>query len=741
MASHIRDPGEASRGLVAGDHACAFHFGRAERAALLRAHLEAGLTAGETCFYVVRPQEATALHDRLTEAFGSPEHPRLVLPTTPGPRSPVSRYLGALDDDPSVVGMSPDANAVRVLSDLVWLRRQQRSPNELADYESHLRSRLSDRHGVALCLWDLDDDEPGTIADVLVTHPKLLLGGQVVASPWYVADQDQTSVGSDDSQVWTVLALGALMALVDDQRMIGRLAAAALRGVKGLELDGIFTVDDGWRWTSDALGEPQQLTSLEGRLTALPEAGGRLPGAGRARWGLPLQGPDGGFGHVVVSAEHEPASRDRFLTRLVVQQAGLALANTQEQERRRTTSLQLRHTRTALADATALLDWNMAVRERLKQVVTTGGGQHDIAYAVHDMTGHTVAVEDPDGNLTAWAGPEEPEPTDRSDAQRQQLIARAMGVRRPVHEHDRLVAVAHRKDHVLGLLSLMDPVDEIGEGEMLAVEDGATLLALELDHVRELAEAETRLGRNLLAELLDGNAEPAVVERARAIGFDVDRPHRVVVVESAPPRDADAFFHAVRRAARDTGFGPWLTSHRSGVVLVTDAGPPWEPLRRAILDESGLASCRLGVGHSHRDPSELPTSLRQAKLALKLQAVVGPVDQAVEFEQLGIYRLLADIAETTDLERYIATWLRPLEALLDYDEVNRSDLVATLSQYLESGGRHHLAAQALNVHRSTLKYRMQRIREITGCDLADPDTRFNLQLSTRAWQTLVRLRP
>jgi DNA-binding PucR family transcriptional regulator len=63
-----------------------------------------------------------------------------------------------------------------------------------------------------------------------------------------------------------------------------------------------------------------------------------------------------------------------------------------------------------------------------------------------------------------------------------------------------------------------------------------------------------------------------------------------------------------------------------------------------------------------------------------------------------------------------------------------------LSQYLECGGGYDATAAALSVHRSTLKYRLQRIREISGHDLADPDTDFNLQLATRAWRTLQTLR-
>jgi DNA-binding PucR family transcriptional regulator len=39
-----------------------------------------------------------------------------------------------------------------------------------------------------------------------------------------------------------------------------------------------------------------------------------------------------------------------------------------------------------------------------------------------------------------------------------------------------------------------------------------------------------------------------------------------------------------------------------------------------------------------------------------------------------------------------------------------------------------------------LKYRLQRIREISGYDLTESDARFNLQLATRAWTALTALR-
>ncbi|MDQ1414154.1 MAG: hypothetical protein QOE07_2742, partial [Acidimicrobiaceae bacterium] len=49
-------------------------------------------------------------------------------------------------------------------------------------------------------------------------------------------------------------------------------------------------------------------------------------------------------------------------------------------------------------------------------------------------------------------------------------------------------------------------------------------------------------------------------------------------------------------------------------------------------------------------------------------------------------------------------------------------------------------AKAIAVHRSTLKYRLQRIEEISGYNLSVPDIQFNLQVATRAWQVLETVR-
>lgn len=51
--------------------------------------------------------------------------------------------------------------------------------------------------------------------------------------------------------------------------------------------------------------------------------------------------------------------------------------------------------------------------------------------------------------------------------------------------------------------------------------------------------------------------------------------------------------------------------------------------------------------------------------------------------------------------------------------------------------RHDATAESLAIHRSTLRYRLQRIRDISGNDLANVEDRLNLQVATRVWKIIL----
>jgi DNA-binding PucR family transcriptional regulator len=86
-----------------------------------------------------------------------------------------------------------------------------------------------------------------------------------------------------------------------------------------------------------------------------------------------------------------------------------------------------------------------------------------------------------------------------------------------------------------------------------------------------------------------------------------------------------------------------------------------------------------------------------------------------------------------ELEKFVQHWLGDLA---DYDAARGTQLVLTLAEYLDHDGSVDATAAVLAVHRNTVRYRLRRVRELSGHDLGLPDTLFHLQLATRAWRTL-----
>jgi sugar diacid utilization regulator len=552
-------------------------------------------------------------------------------------------------------------------------------------------------------------------------------------------DGDQAgSLRGQLTNLRALLVLSILMTESAEEGQILRLATSSASSLGGWRVAG-FAIGETW-WTAGR-ADGAIAADLAGQLAGLPEAGGpvTVPGSGWAR-AYPLRSIGGRIGHLVVCAPHEPPPEEQFLAQVLAQQTGVAVSNAHLHRRERETAQQLARTNSALGETVDTLRHGMQIHERLTRVAAAGEGASGIAEALHDLTGLRVAVEDRYGNLTAWAGPDRPDRYPKQSAyEREQLMRRLMAAGRSVRDGGRIVALASPRPGVLGLIALVDPGRRAGTTDVMALEHGATVLAVELARLRGLADAELRVRRELVHDLLTGTDDESAGLRAEALGYDLGLPHQVAVVEvtSIAPVTEDVL-HAVRRALRKQQLPGLLGTMSGAVMVVAPAGEAeWEALRQAIGAELGGGRCRLAVGDAYPRPSQLTRSLREARLAMRLQKASGAAERTSVFADLDVLRMLASVDDLSDVEEFVGRWLGPLAS---YDERKGTDLVQTLSQYLQHGGGYEATSRALSVHRSTLKYRLQRIRELTGLDLSDPETHFNLELATRAWLTLRALR-
>ena len=126
----------------------------------------------------------------------------------------------------------------------------------------------------------------------------------------------------------------------------------------------------------------------------------------------------------------------------------------------------------------------------------------------------------------------------------------------------------------------------------------------------------------------------------------------------------------------------------------------------------------VSVGFS--GPAEAPAGLAAAQ-----REVISVMDSLARFKRWRT-GLLAAVSD----ERLVDYTRRHLGPLVEHDMARKGSLVPTLRAYLETGEQQE-AAKRLRVHPNTLRYRLDRIREISGVDLEDPETRLNMAVALR----------
>ncbi|MFE0517746.1 PucR family transcriptional regulator [Streptomyces sp. NPDC058954] len=461
-------------------------------------------------------------------------------------------------------------------------------------------------------------------------------------------------------------------------------------------------------------------------------------------WGraLGLRGLEGLHGYLVVTSRSRPSEAERSLLATIVGHTAAALSVAFAHHRRREDALELhrlRDERTSLQrqliSVVAELGYQRAVHVLMTDVAASSGGEEAITRALHRLTGLPALVEDRFGRLRSWTGPGRPDPYPEPDPVRQDdmlhAVARQAG---PVRVKDRLIALVRPHGEVLGVLAVVDAQDEADEHTVLALEHAAASLAPQLTHLRDLAEVELRLHRELVDDLLAGTDEASAYARSEAVGHDLHRSNYIVVVQWRNRTADDSFAQTVGRTASAVGMRSLLTRRADHVVLVADDRPHARALYEALARETGTRSGTIGVSAPCDALDDIPHGYEEAQRAMEVRRHSRERYGTTFFDELGLYRILGPGNDYRELETFVQEWLGQL---IDYDSRHHTAMVETLSRYFDCGGNYDETAESLAIHRSTLRYRLQRIRDISGNDLANVEDRLNLQVATRVWKIVL----
>ena len=364
----------------------------------------------------------------------------------------------------------------------------------------------------------------------------------------------------------------------------------------------------------------------------------------------------------------------------------------------------------------------------ITDAVESGVGLPEVVRAAARALDASLVLIDTSSSVLAVAA--------RSTADERALMADAAGV----ETHELRVG-----DAVVGRLRARGRTGEPPPALLRVV---TTLIASEVERLRAPERASEAAQAAFLAAVLRRAVTDRgdIVARAAELGVDVAAGAAMIVVRTHhfAPADDDwrgRVLAAAERASRASAPGSLAAVVDAGHVVVLLPAENDAEARRvagAVARElrSSLHGFTFAVGHSRvaADPADLYRAGNEALLAANV-AEAGPDDSVLAFEETGAYRLLlpAMSEDPAELQRFFAETVEPL---VTYDEQYETDLVQTLETFLDADANVAGTAARLFTHRHTIRYRLERVRDLTGLDVSSTDGREKLGLGLKAMRVL-----
>ena len=371
-----------------------------------------------------------------------------------------------------------------------------------------------------------------------------------------------------------------------------------------------------------------------------------------------------------------------------------------------------------------------ATLEALSEAIESGAGLPAVARAAAQVLGASVALIDRSSVVLAVAA--------ASPAEESKLLAGGEGVE-TVELRVADAPVGELRWRARGGASAGAPVARMV----------SALLALEVERSRSPDWASDAAAGEFVRALLERRVTDRgdIVARAAEVGSDLESGAGVLIGRAHPHVAQDGDWRArvltvALRVLRTQSQGSVAVIGDGEVAAVTAIVPVGD---EAALGRAAAALAReltqaltgftVTVAHSRwvQDPVDLYRAGKEAMLAANVAEAEGL--ETLAFEATGSYRLLlpAMSEDPGELERFYEETVAPLSA---YDEQYETDLVATVEAFLENDGNVMPTAEQMFTHRHTIRYRLERVKELCGHDMSSTAGREKLGLGLKSMRVL-----
>lgn len=307
------------------------------------------------------------------------------------------------------------------------------------------------------------------------------------------------------------------------------------------------------------------------------------------------------------------------------------------------------------------------------------------------------------------------------------------------------VPVIHR-EVTLGFLWLIDADQSLTEQEICTAQVAAESVGAALYRESLIAQLDRGRERELLRDLFASDTTVRLFAAHQLLDEELfidDGLVIIAVVQCAGPLNGESarvrFDTGLAQARRRLGDKQAIHLTRSdhGILLLSAHGrlrstADQHAFARQILDdvqksfgEPDDVTPVVGIGERHR-LQDAGDSYEQARAAARVGQLLRVPAHIAHWAKLGAYRTLSTLPAT---ELAAGMLDQGVMRLIEADE--HFVLTRTLECYLDLAGNAKRTSEMLNLHRTSLYYRLGRVQEIAGVDLQDGNDRLALHLGLK----------
>lgn len=280
----------------------------------------------------------------------------------------------------------------------------------------------------------------------------------------------------------------------------------------------------------------------------------------------------------------------------------------------------------------------------------------------------------------------------------------------------------------------------------LVIQTAAALCVVHLQNREELKKEQHKFKEAFLYDILYGNLkrEEEIITTGAAWGWNFTLPHTVLLLvipeldmHSPDQHLLDILARIMEKALIDKYHQKLATMVRYNqlvVLLPTESRKPAQQKQEILALMEGFLS-RLavteldkrvdcGVGQTYDKAVELYRSYQEAKVSLELGSLLGIA--VPFFSDVGVERIFYK-HDLEDLKEY---YTHVLGELHKQDDEGLA-LISVLESFAENQFEVTKTAEALFLHRNTLRYRLNKIENILGRSLNDNHTRFDIMAALK----------